>query len=63
MLIVVGSNMIFFGITMYNIIKTQAETKAVVDSNGNSKSNYDKHRFFLYLRLFVIMGGKKPYYR
>lgn len=60
-LAVVLANTFFFIVTAYRIIKVQRETLAVTaeaNSARHSRHSYEKFRFWLYLRLFLIMGGE-----
>ncbi|CRK99459.1 CLUMA_CG012624, isoform A [Clunio marinus] len=51
-------NSLFYSITAYKIYRVQKETSIVRggESGRHSAMDIDKARFFLYLRLFVVMG-------
>ena len=51
-------NIVLYSCTAYKINKCQKEISNMktADSKRHSKVNADKERFYLYLRLFIIMG-------
>ena len=58
-LILVFMNVVFFTITAMKIFRVHRETSMVrknEDSKKHSKMDNDKERFWLYLRLFIVMG-------
>ncbi|CAO1406462.1 unnamed protein product [Diamesa serratosioi] len=57
--IILCTNITLYSITAYRIYKVQQETSVVRkgDSQRHSNINADKDRFFLYLRLFIVMGA------
>lgn len=62
LLTLIFANITFFVITALRIIEVQRETMAVTaegNSAKHSRHSYEKFRFWLYLRLFMIMGGKR----
>ncbi|XP_053674611.1 G-protein coupled receptor Mth2-like [Anopheles nili] len=58
LLILVFMNVVFFLVTALRIYKIQRETSVVRrgDSKKHTKLDYDRDRFGLYLRLFIVMG-------
>lgn len=57
--IIMVTNIVLYSITAYKIWRVQKETSVIRhgDSQKHSKLEADTDRFFLYLRLFIIMGA------
>lgn len=56
-IISISINIVFYSITAYKIYRVQQETSFNDgESKRHAKNEVEKERFFLYVRLFVIMG-------
>ncbi|CAG9803976.1 unnamed protein product [Chironomus riparius] len=57
--IIMAINIVLYSITAYKIWRVQKETSVIRhgDSQKHSKLEADTDRFFLYLRLFIVMGA------
>ncbi|KXJ82612.1 hypothetical protein RP20_CCG012774 [Aedes albopictus] len=58
LLILIAANLYFFIVTAVRIIRVQRATEAALknDSRRHNRFENDRHRFTLYLRLFIVMG-------
>ncbi|XP_062708341.1 G-protein coupled receptor Mth2-like isoform X3 [Aedes albopictus] len=58
LLILIAANLYFFIVTAVRIIRVQRATGAALknDSRRHNRFENDRHRFTLYLRLFIVMG-------
>lgn len=59
LIVLICSNITFFVITAVRIQRVQRETSSITNQDSSARHtrhSYEKYRFWLYLRLFVVMG-------